>query len=466
MTMMPGGVAMPTIADQLSDYAVSLRYQDLPDDVAHLAKRMIIDTLGCALGGYHSEPARIAREVASTVTSNPAGRVLGSGQLTSPDLATFANGVMVRYLDYNDGYTSKESGHPSDSIAATLTCGDVGRAGGKGLITSTVLAYEAFCRICDAVDIKPSGFDHVTVGCIASILGAAKSMGLDRDQTLQALNLGIAPNLALYQTRIGDVSMWKGCAYANATRNAMFAVMLAQRGITGPSPVYEGSGGYFNTVTGRPFELEALGGDGTPFKIAECSIKRFPLGQYSQTIAQAALDVREQLPGGVEPGDVAEINIATLQTAVNIMAGDAEKWRPANRETADHSMPYTAAVALLYGGVESRHFDDEFLFDDTLLSLVNKVNVSVSEEANRRVPEAMLCDLEVVTTSGQRHSAQVAYHKGHHKNPLTDAEVDDKFRSLAAEHLSADRIDALLAHLWRIDEAPDLRELFRMLRFE
>ena len=178
---------MPTIADQLSDYAVSLRYQDLPDDVAHLAKRMIIDTLGCALGGYHSEPARIAREVASTVTSNPAGRVLGSGQLTSPDLATFANGVMVRYLDYNDGYTSKESGHPSDSIAATLTCGDVGRAGGKGLITSTVLAYEAFCRICDAVDIKPSGFDHVTVGCIASILGAAKSMGLDRDQTLQAL---------------------------------------------------------------------------------------------------------------------------------------------------------------------------------------------------------------------------------------------------------------------------------------
>ena len=462
---------MPTLAEKLSGYASSLRYEDLPEETVHLAKRFIMDTLGCALGGYSSEPARVAREMAGMVSSTHPVTVMGSGQQSSLDLASFANGVAIRYLDFNDGYTSNESGHPSDSIAASLSATEAAgalrqaRDGGKTFILSTVLAYEVFCRICDTVDIKPR-FDHVTVGGAASALAAARALGLTQEQTLQALNLNVASNLALYQTRIGDVSIWKGCAYANATRNAMFAVMLAQRGITGPSPVYEGAGGYFNTVSGRPFELKALGGNGTPFKIAECSIKRFPLGQYSQTIAQAALDVREQVPGGIDPDNIAEVNIATLQTAVNIMAGDAEKWRPANRETADHSMPYTAAVALLYGGVESRHFDDEFLTDERLLGLVSKVNVSVSEEANRRVPEAMLCDLEVVTTSGGRHSAQVAYHKGHHKNPLTDAEVEDKFRSLASEHLSGDRVDAVLEHLWRIDEAPDLSELFRLLRFE
>ena len=452
---------MPTIAEELSDYAASLQYQDLPDDVAHLAKRMIIDTLGCALGGYHSEPARIAREVASTVTSNPAGKVLGSGQLTSPDLATFANGVMVRYLDYNDGYTSKESGHPSDSIAATLTCGDVGRAGGKGLITSTVLAYEAFCRICDAVDIKPSGFDHVTVGCIASILGAAKSMGLDRDQTLQALNLGIAPNLALYQTRIGDVSMWKGCAYANASRNAVFAVTLARMGLTGPSPIFEGDGGYFKAVTRQPFELETFGCPGQPFKIGECSIKRFPLGQYSQTVVQAALEVREQLP---DPEDITQVNVSTLQTAVNIMAGDPEKWRPVNRETADHSMPYTVAVALMYGTVDQSHFDDEYLRDRQLLDLVSKVEVSVSEEANQMAPEAMLCEVEVVTSNGERHSRRVAYHKGHYKNPLSDIELEDKFRSLAGPVLAKERVEGLLDRLWRLEDVADIGEIFELTR--
>ena len=455
---------MTTLAEKLSSYASSLRYEDLPDETVHLAKRFIIDTLGCALGGYSSEPAGVAREMAGMVSSTHPVTVMGSGQQTSLDLASFANGVAIRYLDFNDGYTSNESGHPSDSIAASLSATEAAGGSGRDFILSTVLAYEVFCRICDTVDIKPR-FDHVTVGGAASTLAAAQTMQLTPGQALQALNLNVASNLALYQTRIGDVSMWKGCAYANATRNAMFAVQLAQRGITGPSPVYEGAGGYFNAVTGRPLELEALGGNGQPFKIAECSIKRFPLGQYSQTIAQAALDVREQIPGDITPEAVAEVNIATLQTAVNIMAGDAEKWRPANRETADHSMPYTAAVALLYGGVESRHFDDEFIFDETLLDLVSKVNVSVSEEANRRVPDAMLCDFEVVTTSGERHSAQVAYHKGHYRNPLTDSEVEDKFRSLASEHLPGDRIDALLAHLWRIDEAPDLTELFRLTRF-
>ena len=456
---------MTTLAETLSGYASSLRYEDLPAETVHLAKRFIIDTLGCALGGYDSEPAKVAREMAGLVSSAHPVTVMGSGQQTSLDLASFANGVAIRYLDFNDGYTSNESGHPSDSIAASLSATEAAGGDGRTFILSTVLAYEVFCRLCDTVDIKPR-FDHVTVGGTASVLAAARAMNLMPEQTLQALNLNVASNIALYQTRIGDVSMWKGCAYANATRNAMFAAQLAQRGITGPSPVYEGAGGYFNAVTGRPIELETMGGNGQPFKIAECSIKRFPLGQYSQTIAQAALDVREQVPGGITPDAVAEVNIATLQTAVNIMAGDAEKWLPANRETADHSMPYTAAVALLYGGVESRHFDDEFIFDEELMDLVGKVNVSVSDEANRRVPEAMLCDLEVVTTSGQRYASQVAYHKGHYKNPLTDAEVEDKFRSLAAEHLPADRIDALLSHLWRIDEAPDLTELFRLTRFE
>jgi len=452
---------MPNIAEQLSSYAAGLHYDDLPPEVVHQAKRFIIDTLGCAIGGYDSEPARIAIDMASTVTSKQPATVLVSNGSSSPDMATFANGVMIRFLDFNDGYTSKESGHPSDSIAATLSCTEVANAGGRRLITSTVLAYEVFCRICDAVDVKPNGFDHVTIGCIASILGASKALGLSQEQTTQAINLGIAPNLALYQTRIGDVSMWKGCAYANASRNAVFAAMLAQRGLTGPSPIFEGAGGYFTAVSHGAFQLEPFGDKDQPFKIAECSIKRFPLGQYSQTVVQAALEVREQLP---EVSDIAEINVSTLQTAVNIMAGDPEKWRPGNRETADHSMPYTAAVALMYGEVGQQHFDDEYLQNPALLGLVAKVKVSVSEESNRRVPEAMLCNVEVVTKSGQRYSSEVAYHKGHYKNPLTDAEVEEKFRSLANGVIPDARTDGLLGRLWQLEEVAHVNELIGRAR--
>ena len=135
---------------------------------------------------------------------------------------------MLRFLDFNDGYTSTgESGHPSDSIAAVLTVAEAKHRSGKDVITATVLAYEVFCRVCDAVDLKPLGFDHVTIGGMASTAAAARLLGLPDDKMAHAFNLGIAPNVALYQTRIGHVSMWKGCAYANASRNAVFAAMLA-----------------------------------------------------------------------------------------------------------------------------------------------------------------------------------------------------------------------------------------------
>ncbi len=452
---------MDKVTDYLSTYTTALTFSALPAEVVHQAKRLLIDTLGCAIGAYDSDPSKIARALADVISSRQPATVLGSGQQTSLDLATFANGVMMRYLDFNDGYTSKESGHPSDAIAAVLSPAEVAHADGKSVITAIVLAYEVFCRICDAVSVRRRGFDHVTIGVIASTAAAAKAMGLSSEQTYQAFNLSIAANNALYQTRIGDVSLWKGCAFANASRNAVFAVQLASKGMTGPAPIFEGPGGFFTAVSGEPFALEPFGGQGRGFKILDCSVKHFPLGQYSQTVVEAALQARQQL---AKLEDIQEVQIMTLQTAVNIMAGDAEKWHPTNRETADHSMPYTAAVALKYGTVEAHHFTPEYWNDPRLMELVQKIKVSVSEEANRRAPEAMLSRVEVVTSAGQRLTGEVAYHRGHYKNPMSDGEIEAKFRGLARDLLTSQRIDALLDRVWHLEQVEDIGEVIRMVR--
>src|ERR1043166_2948905 len=369
--------AMQTIAQHLGAYAASLRFEMLPAEVVHQTKRMIVDTLGCALGGYAGEPCRIARELAATLTSATPATLLCTGRQTSPDLAAFANGAMIRYLDFNDGYTSLEAGHPSDSIAALLTAGELAGANGRELITATVIAYEVFCRMCDTINIKPMGFDHVTLGAMASTAGAARLLGLTQEQITEAINLTVAANVALYQTRIGNVSMWKGGAYANASRNALFAVQLAARGMTGPSPIFEGRGGYFKAVSRQPFELAPFGGAGVPFKIMQCLIKRYPLGQYSQSVVQAALEARALIAqtgdARASVRDIANVHIRTLETAVSMMAGDSDKWRPHNRETADHSMPYTAAVALMYGEIKSEHFDDPYLHDAELIDLASRI---------------------------------------------------------------------------------------------
>jgi 2-methylcitrate dehydratase len=450
---------MTTLVEQLSRYAATLSYDDLPPEVVHQAKRLIIDTVGCALGGYPSDPARIARDIAATVRSSEPVTVIGSGERTSLDLATFANGVMIRFLDFNDGYTSTgESGHPSDSIAAVLSSAEMRRRNGRDAITATVLAYEVFCRVCDAVDLKPLGFDHVTIGGMASTAAAARLLGLSEAEIAQALNLAIAANVALYQTRIGNVSMWKGCAYANASRNGVFAALLAARGMTGPSPIFEGVGGYFKAVSRKPFELSTMGGGGHPYKIMDCSIKRFPLGQYSQTVVEAALQLRHRI---TSPDDIAEIRIETVTTAIRLMAGDIDKWEPTTRESADHSMPYTVAVALIHGEVEEKHFGPLYLRDPRILELTKRVKASASEEADRRMPDAMLCRMELVTRSGESHRAVVEYHKGHWKNPMSETELEAKFRKLASQVLEPPRIERLLESLWRLDELEDAGELVR-----
>jgi 2-methylcitrate dehydratase len=228
--------------------------------------------------------------------------------------------------------------------------------------------------------------------------------------------------------------------------------------MTGPSQVFEGRDGFFKVVSRQPFELAPFGGNGRPFGIMQCHLKQFPLGNFSQTVVTAVLEARS-LVGDIR--DIAEVQIRTSQTALNIMADNPEKWHPRNRETADHSIPYTAAVALRYGTVDQSYFGEQYLRDKDLLDLVGRVKCSVSEEANRR-SEINLCDLDLIMRSGEHKSIRVEYHRGHWRNPMSDAEIEKKFRSLVADMLPAARVDALLEQLWKLEDLPEVRTLLEM----
>src|SRR5947208_10409933 len=214
------------LANRLADYACQLRYEDLPESVVHETKRRFIDSLSTAVGAMSADAYAIARRCALRVQGNPGAGLLGGGR-SSAEWATFVNGLLIRYLDYNDTYLSLEPAHPSDNLAAVLTVGDMTQAGGRELITAAVLAYEVQCRLCDAASLRKHGWDHVTYGALSSTLAACKLLRLDATRSAHALGLAGACNVAMRQTRAGELSMWKGCAFANAARNGVFAAMLA-----------------------------------------------------------------------------------------------------------------------------------------------------------------------------------------------------------------------------------------------
>jgi 2-methylcitrate dehydratase len=447
------------LANRLAEYACQLRFQDLPPEAVHEAKRRFIDSIATAVGAMDADAYQSARRCALRVQGNPGAGLFGGGR-SSAEWATFVNGLLIRYLDYNDTYLSLEPAHPSDNLAPVLAVGDMAGSAGTDLITAAILAYEIQCRLCDAASLRKHGVDHVTYGALSTAAAACKLLRLDATQTTHALGIAGVCNVALRQTRAGELSAWKGCAFANAARNGVFAALLAAEGMTGPAPIFEGELGFEKLVTREPIHLAPLGGAGRPFMINSTYIKFWPAEYHSQSAIDAALQLRPEI-GDV--AKVASIDIHTFNAAVDIIGKDPEKWRPKTRETADHSLPYCTAVALADGDVTQAQFDPKRFTDPALLDLVARIKVHRDAALNERYPRGIPNRLTITLTDGRRLVKEVEFPRGHAHNPMTDGEVEHKFRTLVEPRYGKERADRILEVCWNLEKLKAAGDLVRLV---
>ncbi len=447
------------LAEELSDYAYRLEYRDLGRRTVAESKKRVVDALGCAIGAFDEAPVRIARKVASGASPGGASTMLGTEAKTSPDIATFVNGLMIRYFDFNDTYLSKEPAHPSDNLGATLSVAESVGASGKELVLATALGYEVQCRLCDSADIRHRGWDHVCYGLVSCALAAGKLMGLDARRMAEAVNIALNAHIAMRQVRAGELSMWKGASFSNAARNAVFSAMLAKEGMTGPSPIFEGEMGFFRQVSG-PFEMDpgTFGGRKGVFKINETYIKYYPAEYHSQTAVSAALEVRKRAG---DPGEIESVQIASHEAGYSILGKDPEKWRPATKETADHSLPYIVGMALLEGKIDNSTYSQKKISDKATLEFLKKITVSEDKRLTSLYPkEGMGNRVTLRMKSGKKLTEEVLVPRGHPRNPMSDEEVEAKFRGLARGHLGRGASDRLLEKLWALERVRDVGELF------
>jgi 2-methylcitrate dehydratase len=448
-----------TLAERLADFALSTRFEDLPGPVVVEAKRRLIDAFGCAAGALDEPAPGVARRVAARVRGEPGAALIGGGR-SSPDWAAFANGVHIRYLDCNDTYLSLEPAHPSDNWAAVMAAGEAAGSDGRAWIAAAAVAYEVQCRLCDAASIRARGWDHTTYGSISTSLAAARLLGLTRAQAVHALGIAGTTGTALRLTRAGELSMWKGCAFAAAARNGIFAALLAAEGMTGPAPLFEGDMGFCQQVSG-PLHLATLGGPAaTNWMLPKTSIKFVPAEYHSQSAIAAALALRPRVG---DPSRIESIEIATFRTAVEIIGQDPEKWRPRTRETADHSLPYCTAVALVDGAISAAQFSPERLADPALLNLVARTTVVEDPALTAGYPAGIPNRVTVRLADGTVLVEQVAFPPGHDKNPLTDEQLAEKFRGLAEPALGPERSARLYDRLRSIETDPRPHEVIALL---
>jgi 2-methylcitrate dehydratase len=460
------------LAERMAAYAASLRYEDLDAATIERVKSHVIDVLGCGISAFDERPVRACREIALSV-QGPA-TIVGTARKTSPDLAAFANGAAGRYYDLNDIYVGRMTSHPSDSIAPCFAVAESERAGGHDLITAIALAYEIACRLVDALDISSRGWDSPVFSLPAVALAAGKLMKLDAAKLTQAVNLAINDHISMGQTRRQVLSDWKGLADGEASRNAVFAAMLARGGLTGPTPIFEGTLGVFKQVSGEAnIDVGKFGGHGNPFRVNQCGMKAYPAVVFTQTAIVAAKAIADEVAAGEgnkgAPDKAAalerivSIEIATSKRGLVQTGTDREKWAPTTRDTADHSMPYITARAMFDGDITNDTYAPAKLTEPRILAFMRKITVAEDPVLTARTGGAVPTRITAILADGRRVTREVNDIPGFAGKPMQRPDIDRKFRGNIGKRWPREKTDAVLESLWALENAQDIGALLARL---
>lgn len=451
---------MSTTEDRMVEYALNLSYDELPDQAIHQLKRRLIDTLGGALAAYTAPTVRIGRQIALPVGPDQGARIWGSLIRTSPDMAAFVNGCALRYLDINDTHRTVDGSHPSDNLGGVMAVAEMVGASGKDLLLAMVISYELQCRFVDSVPFNDAGWDQPVPGVMACALACGRLLGLTRQEMHEALALAIIPNLSTYQSRAGELSMWKGCAAANGARQGVFAALLAAQGMSGPAEPFDGVFGLWKQTMGKAYEIKpfARGKEGT-YAVAQSNIKKYPVRDSCQLAVDAAQILRNKLNGRT----VSALQIETYRSAYKGAVEDPELWAPRTRETADHSMLVSIAVTLLDGSVTPDTFNSDRFKHPEVLALIQKTKVDVLEEFTNQAPDVRNCRITATLTDGSSEVGHLYWTKADIEKGLSDAEIEEKFERLNRDIVPPAARRSLMDCLWKIEKVEHVGRVIDLL---
>ena len=434
-------------------YEYSLHIDDLLKDksTTEELKKRIVDSLFVSYGARNADAVQISKRALLPSSGKIDAPIYYDKRKASVDIATYINGSMTRYLDYNDTYLSKEALHPSDNVPPLLSYGYSSNESGMHVLKALATAYQVVGALADAYSIRDRGWDHVTYISISSAAGLGVLNHFDKSKFINTLNLALNNNISMRQTRAGELSMWKGCTAANASRNSVFASLLANEGFTGPSPIFEGEMGFFKQVTGSiKVDLEKN-------RIVRTMIKNFPVEYHAMSAIESALWIKNQLNGE----EISKIHVDTFSVAHRIIVKDPEKLRPKTKETADHSLPYMIAYTLAYGEPSTSSFEPKYLNDPSILKLIDSMDFEVTKEYDEMYPEYLPVKISVKTKAGEQQK-EVTVPKGHFKNPYDWKDLENKGHRLIKDPEKVKR----LIDLGKNFERSSTRELLEAVNFE
>jgi 2-methylcitrate dehydratase len=452
-----------TVTEKMARWAAGLEYQHLSQDAVYQAKRFLLDSVGCALGGYKQHDVVIALEVLNEIAGRGSSTVIGSGKKMDAVSASLANALMIRCMDYNDIYWKQDPSHPSDIFPAAMACCERAGSDGRELIVGFVLGHEFEMRLCEAAfpGIRERGWHHATLTAFASPIVAGRALRLSAEQIQHAIGISASRHCTLGAAVSGKLTMMKNTVDPMATQSGVLAALLAEKGYTGPEHVIDGKEGLTHCF-GPEWKLNVLtDGLGESWRITQCGMKFFPTEALTHAPISAVLDLVKE--NDLRPDQVEKVQVRSLARAADILS-DPSKYDPRSKETADHSLPYVIAAALVDRQVTPAQFEMAKIMNATIRGQLKKVEVVADPEIEKVFPALQRVIVNITLKDGQRFSKQLDFPKGDPRNPLTDAEIEEKFRALAEGVLSKKAQDKLIAAIWDLENAGSVAKLMRLMK--
>jgi len=459
------------VARELAKYATSLTFQDLPPDVIHQTERVVLDTLGCAIGGYASESSQGIQEYIKEAAYPEEATIFGSGLRTSCLNTALANGAMVRYLDYNDtafilqGEIYRTGYHPSEVIPAILALAERQHLSGSDVITAIVMGYDLSLSFLEGVvgpGMEKKGWNGDSRGAYIMPLIAGKMLGLNENQMENAVGISGSCHavLGILDTPAEEYTMTKNIRFPMMAYSGILAAMLAQKGFTGPTTIIEGHDGFVETIMGGEYDLSKIVPRKGKFAIRETCIKSIIADFSSHGHLTATLNLVKE--NDIKPEDVAEVRITTSKRCAE-HTGDPVKKYPKNKETADHSSYYLTAIAIIDRQIGPDQFSPEKFQDPKVRALIDKVILQGDPNLDKVRPAGIS---EITTRQGKKYQCQVDFPRGHARNPMTDEEIMGKFKNMASKYMSDRRMREIIDTVFELDKLDDVGKLNRLVVFE
>ena len=459
-----------SVSRQMVRWAAELEFGRLPAEVVHEAKRALVDTVGCAIGGHDCEARAIAQRTLQAIGGNADATVIGNGTQVHCLTAAVVNGIMVRYLDYNDVYVVPvgnrvAGGHLSEVIPGALALAERNHVNGRDFLASVVAGYELQARMLHACRQTPfanRGWNTDSRGAVVMPIVAGKLLGLTEDQAVNAVGISASTGmiLGILDTDEEPNTLAKNFRFPSAAHRAILAALLAQEGFTGPERVLEGQRGFAEAVFQGDYELDVLTGQDAPLRILENRYKPFAAESTAHGHISSTLHLVKT--HDLKPQDIEAVRVRAGSRAI-AHTGDAAKRHPLDKETADHSSWYLTAMAIMDREVGPRQYSPAKYADRGVQALMDRITLEVAKEFDAY---PMGGEVEIRTRTGETLTHRVLHPKGSKQNPLTDAELEHKFRDMASLHMKDGRIERLLERLWAIERLQDVSTLLPLLVFD